>query len=228
MTRRQENATCRDTVRDEVTGQLLRSLLAALVRIEIEGDIDSAFAFAQLPELVCVEVCTQRAGHVVESRLPEGDIVEEPFNQDNLGAVANLLPGIQAALAAGQEAMSESRTDAATVKVDDALIPMEWKDDTLIERIRARSVDQAESSQHIEGIALRGQIAAQGSAGCIADAKFPDQNRVMHSSPVEITDRFGAVIQLLLIVGRGLLEQSAGISFRNDLGIEASQALAER
>lgn len=124
--------------------------------------------------------------------------------------------------------MSESRTQATTVKVDDALIPMEWKDHTLIERIRARSVDQAESSQHIERIAARGQISTQGSAGCIADAKFPDQNRVMHTSPVKITDRFRAVIQLLLIEVRDLLEQSAGISFRNDLGIEASQALAER
>ena len=94
MTLRQENATCRDSVRDEATGQLLCSLLAALIRIDIEGDIDSAFAVAQLPELVWVEVCTERAGHVVESRLPQGDIVEEPFDQDDLGVVANLLPGI--------------------------------------------------------------------------------------------------------------------------------------
>jgi len=228
MTLRQENPTCGDTVRGETTGQLLCSLLAALVRIDIEGDMDGAFALTQLPDLVWVEVCTQRAGHVVESRLPQGGIVEEPFDQDDLGAVANLLPGIQAALAAGQEAMGESRTDAATVQVDDTLFPMEWKDDSLIERIRATSVDQAESSQHIEPIASRGEILAQGSAGRIADAKLPDQNRIMHSSPVEITDRFGAKIQLLLIEGRDPLEQSAGISLRNDLGIEASQALAER
>lgn len=228
MTLRQENATCGDTVRDQTTGQLLCSLLAALVRIDIKGDTDDAFALAQLPELVWVEVCTQRAGHVVESRLPQGGIVEEPFDQDDLGAVANLLPGIQAALAAGEEAMGESRTDAATVQVDDALFPMEWKDDSLIERIRATIVDQAEASQRIEPIALRGEILTQGSAGRITDAKFPDQNRIMHSSPVEITDRFGAEIQLLLIEGRDPLEQSAGISFRNDLGIEAIQALAER
>ena len=46
MTLRQENPTCGDTVRGETTGQLLCSLLAALVRIDIEGDIDGAFTFA--------------------------------------------------------------------------------------------------------------------------------------------------------------------------------------
>jgi hypothetical protein len=54
MSLRQENATCTGTVRDETTGQLLCSLLAALVLIYIEGEIDGAFAFTQLPELVRV------------------------------------------------------------------------------------------------------------------------------------------------------------------------------
>ena len=42
MSLRQENATSRDTVRAKTMGQLLCSLLAALVGIDIEGEIDGA------------------------------------------------------------------------------------------------------------------------------------------------------------------------------------------
>jgi len=49
----------------------------------------------------------------------------------------------------------------------------------------------------------------------------------MHSGPLEITHRIGALIQLLLIERSGLFEQSAGTSFRNDLWIKTRQALVE-
>ena len=52
MPLRQQNATCRDTVLDKTMSQLLCSPLAALVLIDIEGEIDGAFAFTQLTELV--------------------------------------------------------------------------------------------------------------------------------------------------------------------------------
>ena len=80
--------------------------------------------------------------------------------------------------------------------------------------------------QEIERMTLRGQISTQASAGRIADAQFPDQCCIMHSAPPEITDRIGALIQLLLIERRGLFEHSAGINFRV-ISIETSQALAE-
>src|SRR5664280_909617 len=211
MSLREENATCQDTVHDKTMSQLLCSLLAALVLIDIEGEIDGAFAFAQLAELVSVELSTQRAGHVMESSLPQGGIVEQPFDQDHLGAVANLLPCIQAALAAGQEAMSQGSADAAAVEVDDVLALAQRKHDALIESVRTASVNEAEPSQHIERITLRRQISTQGSAGCIADAEFPKQCRIMHSAPVEIVERLGAAIQLLLIERRSLLEHCAGI-----------------
>ena len=81
----------------------------------------------------------------MEARLPQGSIVEQPFDQDDLGAVANLLPCIQAALAAGQEAMGEGRADAAAVEVDDVLALDKREDDALIESIRTLSVDEPES-----------------------------------------------------------------------------------
>lgn len=59
MTIRQQNATCRDTVHDKTMSQLFCSLLAALILIGIEDEIDGALAFAQLAELVLVELCSQ-------------------------------------------------------------------------------------------------------------------------------------------------------------------------
>ena len=51
-------------------GELLCSLLTALVGIHIEGEIDGARTISQLMELIGVEVCSQRTGHVLEARLP--------------------------------------------------------------------------------------------------------------------------------------------------------------
>ena len=48
----QEDAASGDTLRVKAMGQLLRSLLAALVGIDIEGEIDSAWTVTELAELV--------------------------------------------------------------------------------------------------------------------------------------------------------------------------------
>jgi len=227
MTIGKENATRRDTVLDKTMSKLLCSPLAALVLIDIEGDIHGAVAVTELAELGIVQMRAQRTGRVAKARLPYGDIVEQPFDQNHFGAIANLLPCIQAALAPGQEAMGERRADAAAVEVDDVAVMLQRKHDALIERVRAARVDEAEPLQHIERIALRRQISPQGSAGRIADAEFPKQSRIMHSAPVEIVERLGATIQLLLIERCGLLEYDARISFLSDLRIEAGQTLAE-
>ena len=101
--------------------------------------------FTQLPELVGVEMRAQRTGHVVKARLPQYGIVEQAFDKDDLGAVPNLLPCIQAALGARQETMSEGGADAAAVEVDDVLALAQREDDALIESIGALRVDQADS-----------------------------------------------------------------------------------
>ena len=51
-------------------GQQLRGLLTALVGIDIEGEIDSAWTITELAELAAVEMGAQRAGHVVKAGLP--------------------------------------------------------------------------------------------------------------------------------------------------------------
>ena len=174
MTIGKENATRRDTVLDKTMSKLLCSPLAALVLIDIEGDIHGAVAVTELAELGIVQMRAQRTGRVAKARLPYGDIVEQPFDQNHFGAVANLLPCIQAALAPGQEAMGERRADAAAVEVDDVAVMLQRKHDALIERVRAARVDEAEPLQHIERITACRKMTAQYPAGSVTDIEFPD------------------------------------------------------
>ena len=156
-------------------------------------------------------MCAQRAGDVLKARLPQYGIVEQSLDQNDLGAVPDLLPCIQATLGARQEAMREGGADAAAIQVDDVLALAQREDDALIESIGALRVEQSDLPQQIEGMTLCREMTAQTSAGGITDPQFPDQGRIMHSAPVEIAHRLGVVIQLLLIESGSLFEHRAGI-----------------
>jgi putative ABC transport system permease protein len=125
--------------------------------------------------------------------------------------MADLFPGIQAPLAAGQETMGEGGADAAAVEVDDVLVLIQGEDDALVESISSLRVDQADCSQQCDGMALRGEMPAQVPAWRITDAEFSDQSRIINPAPVEITRRIGIVIELLLIKSRGLSKHSRGV-----------------
>ena len=96
----QEDATGSDTLHTQTMGQLQRRVLAALIGIDIEGEINSAWSVAKLSKLVRVEMGAQRTGEVVKTRLPQHRIVEQSLNKNHLGALPYLLPGIQATLGA--------------------------------------------------------------------------------------------------------------------------------
>jgi hypothetical protein len=124
--------------------------------------------------------------------------------------------------------MSEGRADTATVEVDDVFVLSQGEDDALKESIRALRVDQASSSQQIEGIALCREMTAQTPAGCIADPELLDQGRIIKSTLNEIVQRLRVVIQLLLIESGGLLKHGGGrVVFGRGLWIEISDALME-
>ena len=202
--------------------------MAALVGIDIEGEIDGARAITQLAELVCVEMCSQRTGDVVKARLPQYGIVEQALDKNHLGAVPDLLPCIQAALGAGQEAMREGGADAAAVEVDDVFALTQREDDALIESVGAVRVEQADLPQQIEGITLCREMTAQTPAGGITDLEFSDQGRIVQSAPVEIAQCLGVVIELLLIESGSLLKHGGRVvGFRSGLWIKAGEALAE-
>ena len=186
--------------------ELLGGLLAAAVGIDIEGEIDRARAVAQLLKLASVQMRAQRAGDVAKTRLPQHGIVKQSFNKNHLGALLNLLPGIQATLRAGEKSMSEGGSDTAAVEVDDASVLAARKDDAPIESVTALGVEQAETPQEIARIALSGEMTAQVPAGGIADPQFFDQGRIAESSLRKIAPRFSKVNELLLIENGGLLE----------------------
>jgi len=97
----QEDAASDDALRPETMCELLRSLLAAAVGVDIEGEIDRARVVAQLPKLVSVKMRAQGAGDVAKTRLPQHGIVEQSLDENHLRALLNLFPTIQATLRAG-------------------------------------------------------------------------------------------------------------------------------
>ena len=58
----------------------------------------------------------------MKARLAQHGVIEQPLDKNHLGAVPDLLPGIQATLGSGEEAMRKGSADAAAVQVDDALV----------------------------------------------------------------------------------------------------------
>ncbi len=147
MTRRQEDAESGDAVRAEAMGELLRGLLAATVVVDVEGEINSARAVAQLPKLVGGEMGAQRTGGIVEPRLPQHRKIEYTFDENNARELANRLPGDQVALGAGKEPMDESGADAAAVEVDDEVVLAAGENDALIEGVTALWIDEAGAPQ---------------------------------------------------------------------------------
>ncbi len=72
----QEDPASGDALRLETTCQLLRSLLAAAVGIDIEGEINGARAIAQLLKLADIQMGAERTGEVAKPCLPQHGIVE--------------------------------------------------------------------------------------------------------------------------------------------------------
>ena len=77
--------------------------------------------------------------------LPQHGIVEQTFNQNHRGKLANRFPGEQAALGAGKESMGEGGNDSAAVEVDDASALAAREDNAPVEGIMTLRVEQAET-----------------------------------------------------------------------------------
>ena len=107
-----------DPVDCQTLRQLMRRAPSAPVDIRVESQVDgTAGAVAQLTKLRTVQTRTQRTGGVTKAGLPQGGPIKQTFDEDQLATVVNLLPAIQPALAARQEAMRLCVTEAASVEV---------------------------------------------------------------------------------------------------------------
>src|SRR5215831_6792428 len=119
--------------------------LATAVGVCIEGEINRAWAVAQLLQLAGIQMCAQRASDVAKARLPQHGIVEQPLDENDLRALLNLFPGIQATLRAVKESMGEGGSDTAAVEIDDTPALATREDHAPIEGIAPLWIEQAET-----------------------------------------------------------------------------------
>src|SRR5690348_5362575 len=105
----------------------LRGTLPAAVGVGIKHQVDGPHTKAQLTKLVCVELSSHRASNVVKAGLPQHRVIEQALYENHYWTLPDLLPGVQAALGARQEAMRRRRgRQAAAVEV-----AVERKHDTM-------------------------------------------------------------------------------------------------
>ena len=141
----QEYAASREALRPETPCELRRRWLATAVSICIEGEINRAWAVAQLLQLAGIQMCAQRASDVAKARLPQHGIVEQPLDENDLRALLNLFPGIQATLRAVKESMGEGGSDTAAVEIHDTPALATREDHAPIEGIAPLWIEQAET-----------------------------------------------------------------------------------
>lgn len=102
--------------------------------------------------------------------------------------------------------MSESGTDTAAVEVDDAACLAAREDDTPVKGVAALRVEQTETPQEMERIALSREMTAQTRAGSVTNPQVFDRGRIVQSALLKIVQRLGVAIELLLIESGGWLE----------------------
>ena len=101
------------------------------------------------------------------------------------------------------------------------------EDDAPVEGVAALRVEQAETPQEIERIALSREMTAQARAWGVADPQFFDRGGVVQSALPKIAQCLGVAIELLLIESGGLFEHGGRVGWRSALLLEVSEALAE-
>lgn len=126
--------------------------MAAAVGIVIEAEINGAGAVTQLAKLVRGEMRAERTGGMAEPGLPQHGEIEDTFDKNHTGELADRFPGDQIAFCAGDKSMGEGGADAAAVQVDDAAVLAAREDDALIEGVVALRIDEAGAPQQIEGV----------------------------------------------------------------------------
>ena len=133
----QEHTARGEALGPETKCELLRGVLATAVGVRIEGEINRARTVAQLLKLARVQMRAERAGDVAKTRLPQHGIVEQPLDENDLGAMLNLIPRIQATFRAVKESMGEGGSDTAAVEIDNTPALATGEDHAPVEGITA-------------------------------------------------------------------------------------------
>src|ERR1700722_2575581 len=119
-------------------------MLAGLVLILIEGDVDTAVGvFAQLGQLRSSQVGADGTGGIAESHLPQHGEIEQPFDQDRIAKLSDRFPSEQAAFRTRQKAMGEGIANTAAIQVDDAILLAAGENHPAAKSIDALRTNQA-------------------------------------------------------------------------------------
>jgi hypothetical protein len=76
-------------------------------------------------------------------------------------------------------------------------------------------------------MALSGEMPAQAPARGVADVQFLDRGGIVQPALLQIEQRLGVAIELLLIKSGGLLKHGGRIGWRSTVLLEVSEALVE-
>ena len=121
--------------------------------------------------------------------------------------------------------MGEGAADTAAVEIDDVAVLPAGKDHTAAEGVAALRIDEAGGEQQIERIVLA-KMAAQVSAGSIANAQFFHEGGLAQPALLEVVDRFGMAVELELVEG-GRCFQHGPVVGCGDLPLEEVESLPE-
>ena len=144
----------------QAPGKLAGSCLAGVIFILVKDKVDrTTRPIAKLGQLCRCQMSADGACGIAKAGLPQRGQVEQAFDQDHGGKMADRLPGKQAALGARQQPVGEGRADTAAVEVDGLAVLAAGKDHTPTEGVTALAIDQPYLQQPIEGIAEGGQMA---------------------------------------------------------------------
>src|SRR5262249_60854021 len=102
--------------------------------------------------------------------------------------------------------MSAGGIDTASVEVDNAPCLAARENDAPVKGVAVLRVEQAETPQEMERMALSREMTAQARAGGVTDPQFFDRGGVMESAVLQIVQRLGVAIEVLLIESGGLVQ----------------------
>ena len=174
----------------ETACEPLRCLLAAAVGVRIEGQIDGSGTVAELPKLARIEMGSHRAGDVVKTGLPQHGVVEQPLDENHFRILADLLPAVQAALGARQEAVRRRRSrEAAAIE-----IAFQRKDDAVGVGVVADGSHQTGLTQSRQRVTQLRQPTSQATAGRVTDPHVLDHFRRADSALVQIGNRLAVAV----------------------------------
>src|ERR1700720_3629092 len=125
---------------------------------------------------------------VVETRLPQGGEIEQPFYQDDAAKQTGLHPSIHSSFRPRQKTMAaQAVIDRTTVKVSRFL---KRKSQTAEKAVASSVVDQAAVPQNLTSKAQVHKMTAQTRARGITDLHALNHCRVMDAAPRQIGGGF--------------------------------------